>query len=98
MYSDPFNSMKNRFAAMDSEYNRAHWGDIIPDPEEDEPNLIEEEIEDDTNNFIRNAAYTGFTDLTPLINQTLSMIQGTESVVGYETPAPVELRKKPLNN
>ena len=36
MYSDPFNSMKNRFAAMDSEYNIAHWGDIIPDPEEEQ--------------------------------------------------------------
>ena len=97
MYSDPFNSMKNRFAAMDSEYNRPHWGEIIPDPEEEESNVVDDEdIEDDTTNFIRNAAYTGFTDLTPLINSTLSMIKGTESVIGYETPAPVELRKKPL--
>lgn len=94
MYSDPSNSMKNRFAAMDSEYNRAHWGDIIADPEEEEANLLEEEeVEDDTINFIRNAAYTGFTDLTPLINQKVSMIQGTQSVIGYETPLPIDLRK-----
>ena len=95
LYSDPSNSMKNRFAAMDSEYNRTHWGDILPDPEEEEADLLEEEeMEDDTINFIRNAAYTGFTDLTPLINQTVNMIQGTQTVIGYETPLPVDLRKK----
>ena len=94
IYSDPFNSMKNRFAAMDSEYSRSHWGEVIPDPEEDEANFIDEdEVEDDTSNFIRNASYTGFADLTRLINQNISMIKGTETVVGYETPAPVELRK-----
>lgn len=98
MYTDPSNSMKNRFAAMDSEYKRPHWADIIPDPEENEDNISEEEeeIEDDTLNFIRNTAFTGFADLTRLIHNQASMIGGTETVVGYETPLPVDLKKKTL--
>ena len=29
MYSDPLNSLKNRFAALDEEYKNPHWGDLI---------------------------------------------------------------------
>lgn len=94
IYSDPSSSLKNRFAAMDSEYKHNHWGDIIPDPEEDNPLPEEdEEVEDDATNFISNTANTGFTDLTRLISHGMNMIKGNESVVGYETPVPVELRK-----
>lgn len=94
IYSDPSSSLKNRFAAMDSEYKHGHWADIIPDPEEENPLPEEdEEVEDDANNFISNTANTGFTDLTRLISHGMNMIRGNESVVGYETPVPVELRK-----
>lgn len=97
IYSDPSSSTKNRFAAMDSEYKRKHWADIIPDPEEDNPLPEDDEsVEDDTNNFISNTANTGFTDLTRLISHGMNMIKGNESVVGYETPVPVDLRKGPL--
>ena len=69
-----------------------HWGEMeLEEFDEEESN--EEDLED-TSNFIRNASFVGFTDLTPLMGDTRGMITGTApDPSGYETPVAVPLSK-----
>lgn len=88
-YGDPFNSMKNRLTGMDEDYGRKHWGDIEPESEEEEEEVVEE-----TANFVKNTSILGFADLTPLMADLMPSITTSKDLGGYETPNPVNVRKK----
>jgi len=73
----------------EEEYSRPHWGELVEEESEEET----ESEEEDPSEFIRGTAFAGFSDLTPLLGESVPMVKGVESVVGYQTPSPVELRK-----
>lgn len=75
-----------------TENTRKHWGEIENEVEEEVSE--QEEEKEDLSTFIRNTAFSGFADLTPLMVDTKQMLQGSQTVLGYETPAPVDIKKK----
>jgi hypothetical protein len=86
---DPYTSMQHRLGGLVEDDSRKHWGDLEPESAGEEEDEGESAVED-TVRFIKNAAISGFQDLTPLTYQS----QPALSVSGYQTPALVDIRKK----
>ncbi|CAG9317868.1 unnamed protein product [Blepharisma stoltei] len=87
------NTLNNNGNNPEIPNKKKHWGELEDEIEIEEESEGEESPED-TSTFIRNTAFSGFSDLTPLIIDQKQMIAGTQTTVGYETPAPVEIKKK----